>query len=139
MNFPVVTAITGVALALLQTFLGFAVGFKRLKYNTGIGDGGHEALARKIRVHGNLTENAPIFLILLTFLELAGTNRLTITIIGTIFVVSRIIHAYALDLTASTANPLRAVGNLGSNLSLIITAGMIVHQILSGTYYQALP
>jgi hypothetical protein len=36
----------------------------------GIGDGGNEDLARIARRHGNLTENAPIFLIALASLEL---------------------------------------------------------------------
>ena len=70
MDFPIITATTASTVAFLQIFLGFLVGFKRLKTKTGIGDGGNEALARQIRVHGNLIENAPIFLILLVLLEL---------------------------------------------------------------------
>ncbi len=38
----------------------------------GSGDGGNEALIRRMRAHANYGENAPIVLILLALLELAG-------------------------------------------------------------------
>ena len=139
MDFPFITATTASILAFLQVFLGFLVGFKRLKHKVGIGDGGNEVLARQIRVHGNLIENAPIFLILLLLLELANTNKLIVVIIGSVFVLGRIAHAYALSQTTNPLTPLRAVGGLGNNLAIIVTAAMIFHHIFSGTYLNVLP
>lgn len=139
MDFPVITATTAIILAFLQIFLGFLVGFKRLKTKTGIGDGGNEALARQIRVHGNLIENAPIFLILLVLLELTGISKITVAIIGTVFVLGRIAHAYGLSQTTNPLAPLRGLGAGSSTLAIIVTAGMIFHHILSGDYQNVLP
>ena len=134
MDFPIITATTASILAFLQIFLGFLVGFKRLKTKTSIGDGGNEALARQIRVHGNLIENAPIFLILLVLLELTGISKITVTFIGTVFVLGRIAHAYALNQTTNPLAPLRALGAGSSSLAIIVTAGMILSHLLQGTF-----
>ena len=134
MDFPIITATTASILAFLQIFLGFLVGFKRLKTKTGIGDGGNEALARQIRVHGNLSENAPIFLILLVLLELTGTSKIIVVIIGTVFVLGRIAHAYGLSQTTNPLAPLRGVGAGSSSLAIVVTAGMILSHVLKGTF-----
>ena len=65
-NFPVYAALAGGAIILLQTGLMMAVGFRRVKYSQGIGDGGHEDLVMLIRRHGYLAENVGIFLVALT-------------------------------------------------------------------------
>ncbi len=130
MDFPIITATTASILAFLQIFLGFLVGLKRLKTKTGIGDGGNEALARQIRVHGNLIENAPIFLILLVLLELTGTGKIKVIILGTVFVLGRITHAYGLSKSAYVLAPLRGVGAGCSSLAIVVTAGMILSHVL---------
>ena len=130
MDFPVIAAATASILALLQTFLVFLVGFARLKHNIGIGDGGNENLARKIRVHGNLTENAPLFLILLTILELSGINNIVVIAYGAVFILARISHAYALSHTVKPV-PLRFLGAFGTNLAIVTEAGLILHQIFA--------
>ncbi|AFY56907.1 putative MAPEG superfamily protein related to glutathione S-transferase [Rivularia sp. PCC 7116] len=107
MNFPVIAAGCASILALLQVFLAGLVGFARFKHKVGIGDGGNEVLARKIRVHGNLIENAPIFLILLALLELSGIDKTTVAILGGVFILARISHAYALSRTTNPLTPLR--------------------------------
>ena len=134
MDFPIITATTASILAFLQIFLGFLVGFKRLKTKTGIGDGGNEALARQIRVHGNLIENAPIFLILLVLLELTGTGKIMIAIIGTVFVFGRIAHAYGLSQSSYVLAPLRGVGAGSSSLAIVVTAGMILSHVFKGSF-----
>ena len=131
MDFPVIAAVTASGLALLQIFLGFLVGFALFKHKIGIGDGGNENLARKIRVHGNLTENAPLFLILLTMLELSGTNEMLLIGYGAVFILARIAHAYALSQTVNPLTPLRALGAMGTNLSIITAVGLILHQVFA--------
>ncbi len=71
-GFPAITAATAVLLAVLQMFLMLHVARGRGKYKTGLGDGGHDGLIRRIRIHGNLAENAPLFLILLALVETSG-------------------------------------------------------------------
>ena len=76
-SFPVITALTAALVALLQTGLMLAVGITRLQTGIGIGDDGQEPILSKIRRHANLTENAPIFLIVLGLLaaQVAMTNQ----------------------------------------------------------------
>ena len=86
-----------------------------------------------------MIENAPIFLILLILLELTGISKIPVAIIGTVFVLARIAHAYALSQTSNPLAPLRGLGAGSSSLAIIVTAGMILHYILSGNYHNVLP
>ena len=72
MTLPLISGYTAALIATLQVILMMTVGFARQKGGVSVGDGGDNALLLKIRRHGNLTENAPIFLILLSILEMAG-------------------------------------------------------------------
>ena len=72
MTFPIMTAYAAIALALLQVGLMMTVGIARNNNGIPVGDSGNEALLYKVRRHGNLIENAPIFLILLAFYEVSG-------------------------------------------------------------------
>ena len=71
-TFPYMTAATAALLAVLQMILMLYVATGRGKFKTGLGDGGHPGLIRRIRIHGNLAENAPVFLILLALVETSG-------------------------------------------------------------------
>ncbi|MGF1492549.1 MAG: MAPEG family protein [Microcoleaceae cyanobacterium] len=130
MEFPVISAGTASVLALLQIFLALLVGFFRIKYKVGIGDSGHEKLARQVRVHGNLIENAPIFIILLTFLELSGGSQTFLLSLAGVFIFARISHAIALSQTSNPFAPLRAIGAFGSTFASLLCAGSILRQIL---------
>jgi uncharacterized membrane protein YecN with MAPEG domain len=59
----------------------------------GIGDGGDALLARKIRVHGNFIENAPLALLLLALLELCGLQPLWLWVFGSALLIGRVMHA----------------------------------------------
>ena len=59
-------------------------------------DGQNIDLSRAIRAHGNFSEFAPIFLILLFISEFNGLSPFFIHIIGIIFVIGRLLHAYSL-------------------------------------------
>ena len=126
--YPVVTALTAGILAILQSLLMMTVGFKRLQYSQGIGDGGHEDLARIIRRHGNLIENAPIFLVVLALLEMTGVNRFFIIVVASLFVIARLSHAIAFSITTGP-HPLRVIGAFGTVLSIILTSSYLIWSI----------
>ena len=114
-SFPVVTGLTAAALGILNIILVVYVGTARAKYKVHLGDGGHEALNRRVRMHGNLAENAPIFLILLGLVELTGRYHMTVAIIAPLFVLFRIIHPIGLSAYMSKRpNPFRGIGALGT-------------------------
>jgi uncharacterized protein len=125
--FPAVTAATAGALGLLQVALMLLVGAGRLKYKTGLGDGGHDGLNRRIRMHANLTENAPLFLILLGLVEVSGIAPLVVLIVGPLVVVLRLVHAYGLSMAFGPGpNPFRAVGAGGTTLSIVLLAVLAI-------------
>ncbi|MEM9137076.1 MAG: MAPEG family protein [Cyanobacteria bacterium P01_F01_bin.42] len=130
MTFPQTTALIAAVMAIFQVMLMLQVGFTRLNTQIGIGSGGNDTLERKIRVHGNLTENAPMFLLLLALLEGIGMSSTIIGVIGLVFFLVRISHAYALTYT-SGPHPLRTVGAFGTVICLVGTAGTLIFQALT--------
>jgi uncharacterized membrane protein YecN with MAPEG domain len=56
------------------------------------GNLGEISLPRAIRGHGNLTEYAPIFLILLYFTEASGLVATSVHCYGSVFVLGRLLH-----------------------------------------------
>jgi uncharacterized membrane protein YecN with MAPEG domain len=68
----------------------------RFKYNQNIGDGGHESMAKRIRVHGNFIEYVPLALILLMLAEFEGAAENTLHALGGALVFARLIHPIGL-------------------------------------------
>ena len=68
-NLPVYSAALGAFLIVLQVALMLTVGLHRTKGQfIGLGDDPH--LERKVRRHGNLAENAGLFLVVIALFEL---------------------------------------------------------------------
>jgi uncharacterized protein len=63
----------------------------------GMGDGGDPLLARRIRVHGNFIEHAPIALLMLALLELAGLPAAWLWLFGSVLLLGRVMHAIGLS------------------------------------------
>ena len=130
MEAPLHTATAAALLLLLQLGLMMAVGFKRLETGIGIGVGDNESLLLAVRRHGNLAENAAIFLVALACAEvLAGSNLMTLGI-ASAFVVVRIAHAVGLTI-GSDANPARAIGAFGTLLSGLTIAAYLLYTIFN--------
>jgi hypothetical protein len=71
-------------------------------------DGGDRPLLLRIRAHGNLSETAPIALLLLVVLELQSADGLVVAGLGGMLLAGRILHAWALIWADS--KPARIVG-----------------------------
>jgi uncharacterized protein len=119
-SFPFVTALTASLLALLQAGLSLYASLGRAKYDVGIGDGASDGMIRRIRMHGNLTENAPIFLILLGLVEMTARHPKLVAALGPTFMICRISHAFGLSLRFGPGtNPFRFIGAVGTLLALV--------------------
>lgn len=129
MHLPIYSALVGSALMVLQLALMLMVGFARSRHQVNLGDGGNEQLLQAIRRHANLTENAPLFLMLLVMIEVIGGSGIAVASLGGAFVVARLAHAYGLS-QGSGPNAGRAVGALGTLLSGIGAAGYLVYLAL---------
>ena len=94
-----ITLLYAGALSILALFLGIKTGQKRFSKdeNITIGVGDNFELLQITRAHGNLIENVIFFLVLSALLEMIGKIPiLAIYILGDIFLLSRISHAYGI-------------------------------------------
>lgn len=122
-HLPLYSAVTAALLMFLQVFLMLLVGFARARTKQSIGDGGNPELLLSIRRHANLTESAPIFVLVLAFAEIFSGSSIVILSLGVAFVAVRIAHAVGLTMGAG-ANAPRAVGALGT---VLLSLGATLH------------
>ena len=87
---------------------------------------GDMSLQRAIRGHGNLTEYAPIFLILLYFVEKSGFDVTAVHWYGSVFVLGRLMHGVCFGF--SEKNMFLRVG--GTILTLFPILGLSVVLLL---------
>ena len=122
MSVPSCAATAG-ALGIWHVLLTMHVGLGRVKYRTALGDGGHEELAHRMRMQSNLTESAPLFLVLLGLLEMSAAWPRLVLILGPTMVLVRIVHTFGLSMRFSTgANSFRAIGFVGTVLVMLIVS-----------------
>ena len=131
MILPITLTIAGAA-AILHVWLSLRVSRLRRPLQIGVGDGGNEVLARRMRAHGNFAENTPIFLVLIAALELATGGNLWLWGAAILFILARILHAFGMDRPG--ANFMR-VG--GISISWLVLLGLGGYAILIA--YQSPP
>ncbi len=113
-----ITTLYAALLALLYIVLAAAVIRARYKYRVGIGDGGNEALARIVRVHGNFAEYVPFTLLLLFFVDDGGASPVLVHVLGGMLVAGRVLHAIGLG---------RAEGqSFGRLVGMVLTFAVIL-------------
>lgn len=117
------------AAAVINLWLGIRISRVRMSAKILHGDGGNEALMRRMRAQANFIENVPLALILIGAIELSGPNAngggKWLAIVGGLFMLARLAHALGMDSTRP--NPLRAGGTLVTMLTLL---GLAVVAIL---------
>ena len=122
MNPPFLTLFYAGALTLIALFLSFKTVQQRLGTGILLGTGESFELLQANRAHGNLVENAVFFLILTGLMEVSGQfSNLTIGILGDIFILARISHAYGI-FQAESSSMFRTVGAVTSMVVLLIQA-----------------
>ena len=89
MTLPV-TGLAAAICALLLIYCAYATVRQRLASQIGFGDGDNPDLLTARRIHANLSEHAPIFLIMLGVLELANAHHFGLTTITALFLVGRV-------------------------------------------------
>lgn len=98
LDLPITTFAASV-LTLWLVVLSARVIQRRMASTTSLGDGGDPVLERRIRAHGNLAENAPLFLILLALAEIQGAAFWVCAGLAAVFLAGRLSHGYALAFT----------------------------------------
>lgn len=105
---PITSLYLGLFLIMLMVL---AIGVVRVRFstNTSLGDGGHKALHKAIRAHGNATEYVPIVMLGLALLELAGTGSTLLHVYGSVFLLARFSHAFGMQ-HPNEGNNFRKIG-----------------------------
>lgn len=92
-----ITLTLAAASVLLHLWLAIRIGQVRRPNKIFVGDGGNEALTRRMRAHANFTENAALVLILVGALEASGKGGMPLWIASLVFIAARILHGFGMD------------------------------------------
>jgi uncharacterized membrane protein YecN with MAPEG domain len=121
-------------LGLLLIVLAYNVSRYRVGRKIAFGDGGHPGLQRAIRAHGNLAENAPMGLILLTAVEVQGYSAIVIHALGILLVAGRTLHGFGLARNAGTSVG-RAGGILLTWLMILFASALAIFGVVSASRF----
>lgn len=97
MSFPIVTAWLAIFLVAIVIYFIIKIAKIRRQEQVELETGGNNKLQRAARSHGNLVETAPLFLIILAFLEMTSANSTAVIVFALLFGISRILHPIGLS------------------------------------------
>ena len=120
-----ITLSTAAAAAVLNIWLSARVIGARRPLKISVGDGGSDAVLRRMRAHANFAEYAPIFLILLAAIELGGGNPLALWIVAAAFILARIAHGLGMD----EGSP-KLLRMLGMMTTTVVTVGLAAYAVV---------
>ena len=124
-----VTPLYAGLLGLLLVFLAFNISRYRVGLKISFGDDGHPGLKRAIRAHANLTENAPLALILLLAVEAQGFSATVVHVLGSVLVVGRVLHAFGLSRHEGRSTG-RAVGILLTWVMILVASALAIYSVI---------
>jgi len=124
-----VTPLYAGLLGLLLIVLAFNISRYRVGLKISFGDGDHPALKRAIRAHANLTENAPMALILLLAVEAQGFSAATVHALGATLVIGRVLHAFGLSRNEG-ASAGRAAGILLTWAMILVASALAIYSVI---------
>lgn len=121
------TSLCFAAAAVLVSFwLTMRCGKARAAAKDPVGDGGNEALARRMRAQANFIEQTPLTVALVALVELAGKGGQWLAPACAAFIIGRIAHGIGMD---GNFKPGRGIGMLTTmlfQLALIVVAVLAV-------------
>lgn len=123
------TAIYAIIIVLLAMVLGARVSILRAKTKISILHGDNMQLAERMRMHANLTESAPLALILMGLVEMNGASPAWLHAIGICLVAGRVIHPFGIvhDNPAALA---RGIGSGLTSLSMLVAMAFLLWALL---------
>ena len=138
MTIPIYSAAAGAILIILQAILMVLAGAYRARSGINLGTGDDPVMERKIRRHGNLAENAGLFVAVLALAEMTFVPNRIIIYIAIAFIVARLFHAIALSSQAGAQGgggskffvAARVIGATGTLLCFLALGGYILYGLL---------
>jgi len=119
-----ITLLASAAAVAVNIWLGARVVRSRRDNGVKLGDGGNEAVLRRMRAQANFLENTTLFLFLLGGLELSGANRSILGAIAATFMLARIAHGIGMD--GAHLFRWRMVGMITTVAVLIVLSGWAI-------------
>ena len=126
-----ITLASAAAAAILNFWLALRVGAVRRALQISIGDGGSDALQRRMRAQANFVENTPFVLALIIAIELSGKGDPWLQYVAGAYFIARVAHAYGMD--GGSAQIGRMVGTIVTLLVLLglsVAAALIAARVL---------
>ena len=102
------------AAAIINLWLAMRIGSLRHKAQVIHGDGGNPLLMQRMRAQSNFIENAPLAIILVGLIELAGRGGAWLAPVAAVFILGRVAHGFGMDKPGP--NPARMIGTLTAML-----------------------
>jgi uncharacterized protein len=125
LNVPFITAAYAALIGLLAALLTVRVIVNRVRFNVDTGDGGQPELAQAIRAHGNLTEHAPIALLLIAFGEALAAPAAAVHGLGAALLLARLSSAWGLSHSLKLESTPRKSG-AGLTVLVVVLAALLV-------------
>ncbi|KPF62502.1 GST-like protein [Porphyrobacter sp. AAP60] len=92
-----VTLAAAAAAAVLNIWLSIRIGAVRQALGINVGDGGNEALQRRMRAQLNYVENTAFVLVLIAAIELAGRGSWWLSLVAAAYFLGRVAHGFGMD------------------------------------------
>jgi len=99
MLLPITTIFTS-AIAIWLLTLSWNVIRQRNTAKVPLSDGGDDLLLRRIRAQANLTEYAPIMILMVALAEYQDGNLYFVALVAAVFFIARLMHGYALSFSS---------------------------------------
>ena len=125
MIFPAITAFYASILALILVGLSAWVIAGRGTKDTMLGDGGDDAMNRRIRAHANFIEYVPLALVIIALLEGSGAVHGLVRILLIVLIIARILHPFGMFAPDKTPQQLACRGGGIAGTLLVIIVGAL--------------
>ena len=126
-----VTLAAAAAAAILNIWLSIRIGATRTAFGIMVGDGGNEALQRRMRAQLNYVENTAFVLVLIAAIELAGKGSWWLAYVAAVYFLGRVAHGFGMD--GGSLKVGRMIGTLTTmltQLGLAVVAVLIVMGVM---------
>jgi uncharacterized protein len=120
---PTTLCLTAAALV-VNFWLSMRIGKLRHAHGVSVGDGGNEAILRRMRAQLNFIEQVPLTLLAIALVEAAGKGGAWLAPVGAVFILGRVSHAIGMD------GGFKAGRGIGMATGMIIQLGLVVVSVL---------
>ncbi len=116
--------------ALIAFWLSMRCGKVRMAEKISMGDGGNDALLRRMRAQANFTEYTPFALVLIVVLDMAGQGGTALAVSAFAFMLGRVFHAIGMDSDASKGRMVGMILTMPILLGWSIAAGLAAFGVI---------